>query len=51
MAAKVNGPLAEYEHPPGALYLARLAAYAYAAQAAVGFVIGLALPWVRLLTQ
>jgi hypothetical protein len=47
----VKRPPAEYEHPPGALHLARLAAYAYAAQAAVGFAIGLALPWVRLLTQ
>jgi hypothetical protein len=31
--------------------VARWAAYAYAAQAAAGFAIGLALPWMRLFTQ
>ena len=44
--------LAEYEYlPPRELNLARWAAYAYAAQAAGGFAIGFALPWMHLFTQ
>jgi hypothetical protein len=50
-AVKVKRLLAECEHLPRALHLATWAAYAYAAQAAAGFAIGLALPWLRLLTQ
>ena len=46
-AVKVKRFLAECGHLP----LAKWAAYAYTAQAAVGFAIGLALPWVRLFTQ
>ena len=48
---KVKRLLAECEYLPRALHLARWVAYAYAAQAAAGFAIGLAVPWVRLLTQ
>ena len=48
---KVKRFLVECEHLPRAVNLATWAAYAYAAQAAAGFVIGLALPWVRLFTQ
>jgi hypothetical protein len=47
-AVKVQRLLAQCEHLPRALHLAKWAAYAYAAQAAAGVAIGLALPWVRL---
>jgi hypothetical protein len=50
-AVKVKRLFVGSEHLPRAWGLARWAACAYAAQAAAGFAIGLALPWVRLLTQ
>jgi hypothetical protein len=48
---KVKRWLAEGEHLSGAIDLARWAAYVYIMQAAAGFAIGLAIPWVRLFTQ